>query len=338
VTGIETEAATTGQGRRWAQVMPRRVVRLARLVTIAVVVGMGISFLYWAAVTWEMPDAGAYWQAALRLRAGEPLYPVLGDVEASDVYRYAPWFAWLAVPFTFLPIQVAGLIWSAILVAASTAAVWPLVRERRWLLVAFFWPILIGISAIGNVHALMLAPLVHGLERRSGPLWIALAASLKAVPILLVLVYLGRREWWRAAATLALTALLVAPALRYDLSGYPTGAAQAGLLINWPPVYLVIVGCAVVLTLLLARSRWGWLAAATATTLALPRFFVYDVTLLLVGTVPARGREDPSAGGGRRIPPELLPRARHRASSPPLDAPGDAPPTPGPSPQEQSRR
>jgi hypothetical protein len=264
------------------------VVRLARLVTTAMVIGLGISFLYWAAAEWKMPDAGAYWQAALRLRAGEELYPAFTNVEASEVYRYTPWFAWLTVPFTFLPIQVAGFIWSVILVIASTVAVWPLVQERRWLLVAFFWPILIGISANGNVHALMLAPLVLGLERRSGPLWIAVAASLKAVPILLVLVYVARRQWGRAAVALGLTALLVAPVLLYDLSGYTTSVGEAGLLIGTLPVYVAVVGAAAVITLLLARTRWAWLSAATAMALALPRFFVYDVTLLLVGTVPAR--------------------------------------------------
>jgi hypothetical protein len=262
--------------------------RLPRLVATAMVIGVGISFLFWAAVKWEMPDAAAYWQAAERLRAGQELYPAYSNVEASEVYRYTPWFAWLAVPFTFLPVQVAGFIWSVILVAASTLAVWPLVRERRWLVVAFFWPILIGISANGNVHALMLAPLVLGIERRSGPLWIALAASLKAVPVLLVLVYVGRREWGRAAATLALTALLVSPILLYDLSGYTTNVGEAGLLITYLPVYMLVAGVGIALTVLLARTRWSWLSAATTMALALPRFFVYDVTLLLVGTVPAR--------------------------------------------------
>ena len=40
---------------------------------------------------------------------------VVGNVEASDVYRYAPWFAWLTVPFTYLPIWLAGAIWSLML-------------------------------------------------------------------------------------------------------------------------------------------------------------------------------------------------------------------------------
>jgi hypothetical protein len=268
----------------------RLLMRASRLVVIAMVVGLGISFLYWAAIKWEMPDAAAYWQAAERLRAGQPLYPLYSNVEASEVYRYAPWFAWLAVPFTFLPVQVAGLLWSIILVTASTLAVVPLVRERRWLLVAFFWPILIGISANGNVHALMVAPLVLGLDRRSGPLWIALAASLKAVPILLVLVYVGRGEWRRAAAALVLTAILLAPLLLYDLSGYTTSAGDAGLLIGYLPTYLAIGAIGAAATVLLARTRWAWLSAATTMALTLPRFFVYDVTLVLIGSVPADAR------------------------------------------------
>jgi hypothetical protein len=275
--------------------MPRILLRLPRLVATAVVVGVGISFLYWAAVKWEMPDAAAYWQAAERLRAGQDLYPTFSNVEASEVYRYAPWFAWLAVPFTYLPIQVAGALWSIILVAASTIAVVPLARERRWLAVAFFWPILIGISANGNVHALMLAPLVLFLERRSGPLWIAVAASLKAVPILLVLVYFGRKEWMRGLVTLLLTALLLAPLLLYDLSGYTTSVGDAGLLITYLPIYVAVGAVGAVVTLVLARTRWAWLAAATTTALALPRFFVYDVTLLLVGTVPAPDATIPQA-------------------------------------------
>lgn len=269
--------------------------RFSRLLATAVVLGVGLSLLYWAASDWKMTDAAAYWQAAERLRAGQPLYPAFADVEASEVYRYAPWFAWLAVPFTYLPVQVAGALWSAILVAASTIAVIPLARDRQWLGVAFFWPILIGISAIGNVQALMVASLVYGLERRSGPLWIAIAASLKAVPILLVLVYLGRREWGRAAATVLLTALLLAPLLLYDLSGYTTSIGDAGLLITYPPVYVMVGVIGAVATVVLARGRWGWLSAATTMALTLPRFFVYDVTLLLLGTVPAPSAALPRA-------------------------------------------
>jgi hypothetical protein len=260
------------------------LVRAARIVALAIIIGMAVGYLYWAVAEWKMPDAEAYWNAAMRVRKGQELFPVVPNVEASDVYRYSPWFAWLTIPFTYLPIQVATVIWSVILIAASTLAVLPLVRRRAWLLVVLFWPILIAISTNGNVQALMIAALVLGVERRSGPLWIAAAASLKAFPILYVLVYIGRREWWKAALTFLLTGILVAPFLLYSLEHYPTSVGGAGVLITWPIVYVMLVAISAGITLWLACTRYRWLAAAVGVCLALPRFFLYDVTYLLVGT------------------------------------------------------
>jgi hypothetical protein len=259
--------------------------RLGRLLALAVISGMGVAFLVWAVTGWTLADAVAYWQAALRLRAGQDLYPAVTNVAASDVFRYSPWFAWAAVPLTFLPLGLVAVAWSVALVVASTVAVWPLVRERRWMQLCFFWPILIAISASGNVQAILIACLVHGVERRSGPLWIALAASLKAVPLLFALVYLGRGQWLRAALSVVLTVALVAPVLFYDLSQYPTDTGGAGLLIRWMPLYVLTALVVVSAAVRLAATRYAWLSAATAAALVLPRFFTYDVTLLLVGTV-----------------------------------------------------
>lgn len=257
--------------------------RLARTVALGLIIGLGIANLYWSVTAWTLSDAGAYWEAAQRLREGGELYPPVADVEASEVYRYAPWFAWLTIPFTYLPQAVAGLLWSAILVCASALAVIPLGRQGAWAAVAFFFPILIGISAVGNVHALIVAALVWGVERRSGPVWIALSASLKIVPILLVLVYLGRREWGRAVATLGITGALIAPAFLYDLSGYVTTTGEAGGLIELPVLFGLTVAAAMLATIALARSRHGWLAAAASAVVATPRLFVYDVTYVLAG-------------------------------------------------------
>ncbi len=265
--------------------------RLARTVALAVIIGIGIVNLYWAVSAWTLSDASAYWNAALRLRAGEQLYPVLSNVDTSEVYRYAPWFAWLTVPFTVLPIQVAGALWSAILLVASGVALIPLMRARAWLLVIFFAPILVGISAVGNVQPLLIAALVWGVERRSGPMWIGVAASLKIFPILLAAVYVGRRQWGRASAAVGIAAFLWAPALLYDLRGYATEAGQAASLFAVPPLWAVAVTGGVLLTLRLARTRFAWLAASTNVVISLPRLFVYDITYLMVGAVP----DEPSA-------------------------------------------
>jgi hypothetical protein len=277
--------------------------RLARVVALAVIIGIGIVILIQAATAWTLTDAEAYWNAGLRLRNGEPLYPRLGDVDAPDVFRYAPWFAWLAVPWTFLPVQVAGALWSMLLLAGSGIALQPLVRRRAWVAVALFAPILIGISAVGNVQPLLVAALVQGVERRSGPMWVAAAASLKATPILLALVYVGRRQYGRALIALALTAILLAPFLLYDLRGYVTDAGQAAALFAIPALYVVAVAAAIGATWRLARSPYGWLAAGAAAVVALPRLFVYDVTFAMVGApASARGvsgRAGADQGAGR---------------------------------------
>ena len=46
------------------------------------------------------------------------------------------------------------------------------------------------------------------------------------------------------------------------------------------------VGGAIFVALVLARTRYRWLAASTALVLALPRLFVYDVTYLMLGVLP----------------------------------------------------
>jgi hypothetical protein len=285
-TPAASTAGTHPLGQRIQFTIPRRLVRFARIVALAVVIGIGINHVYWSVIGWHLKDMNAYWDAALRLRDGAPLFPTGIDIEASEVFRYSPWFAWLWVPLTYFPRVAINVGWSVVLLAASVAAIWPLVERRAWLAVAFFLPVLIGISAGGNAHALVIAALVLGVERRSGPVWIAAAASLKLFPFLFVLTYLGRREWRRAAATAALTALLAAPFLLYDLSGYVTDAGGAALLWRWPPIYAAAVLAIVAASLIYARTRYGWLASATAVALALPRFFLYDVTYLMVG-VPA---------------------------------------------------
>ncbi len=272
----------------------------SRLVATALIVGVGLSQIIFAVADWHLSDMNAYWDAAMRLREGEPLYPTLSNTEASEVYRYAPWFAWAWVPLTYLPRELVNVLWSATLLAASAAALWPFARERAWLAVAFFAPILIGISGIGNVQPLIIAALVLGVERRSGPLWIGFAASLKIVPVLFAVVYAGRRQWWRAGASVLVGGLLWAPALLYDLSGYATDPGPAGMLIQVPVLYVAVVAVGVAVTFALSRGLFGWLAGAATVCLAVPRFFVYDVTFMMVGKPYGFESEASSDAGNQR--------------------------------------
>ena len=121
-----------------------------------------------------------------------------------------------------------------------------------------------------------------------------MTASLKVVPALFALVYLARGEWWRFGASVVLTVLLVAPMLLFDLSNYVTDPAQAAMLSRWPTIWIAAVLAGIGATLWLARTRFAWLAAGATAALALPRFFVYDITFLLPGAATDRedGRRD----------------------------------------------
>ena len=272
--------------------------RIARLVAVAIVIGWSVANVIQRAGDWSLSDMDAYWNAAMRLREGELLYPPVPDPAAVDIYKYAPWFAWLWVPLTFLPKVVVGVAWSAILVASSTVATVPLLRHRTLTGVAaasLIGSVLIWSAASGNVQPLLVAALVWGVERRSGPLWIGAAASLKIFPLLYAAVYVGRRQFGRAVAAAAVAGILWLPILLYDLGAYQGGFADSpspALAIH-PVLFGAITLAAVLITLRAATTRYAWLAAAVAVFLSLPRVSLIDLSHLGVGTV----RPDPDAMG-----------------------------------------
>lgn len=263
-----------------------------RLLVLAVVIGVSASqIIFSVLIIPSLPaDTEAYWQAALRLRAGDPLYVPSSDVLATDVYRYAPWFAYLWVPLTHLPKGLVETGWVLLLVMCTVVALIPLLARRT--LTALAMAMLIGwltlqTALYGNVHPLLIAGLVWNVDRRAGPIWIAVAASLKFVPILLVVVYLARRQWREASLTLGLTAALLAPMLAFDLSDYTTTPGQSASLYSVNPLaWAVVAGVALVTAAALAarRSRHAWLAASVAVLLAYPQTHLSYASHLLVGT------------------------------------------------------
>jgi len=264
--------------------------RPARWLVTATFIGLSIAWVIWSFGGLTLSDADAYRQAADRLLAGEDLY-VLAETQ-DEAFRYAPWFAAAWVPLAALPKEIGDAIWGLALLAASVWAVVPLARQPQLaarLLALFGGAMLVWTSARGNVHPLVMVALVHGMTRRTGPVWIALSASLKAVPILFVLVYAARREWWRAAITVGLTALLVAP---MPLLGWEPATTDPGESLSlWYLASPVAFGIAAVVALAVAAfaawraPRWAPLAAAVAAIATLPRLLLYDLTyLLLPGT------------------------------------------------------
>ena len=277
------------------------VVRWSRAAVAVVVIGVSVAMVILAIRDWSVEDSGAYWQAALRIREGLPLYTHVPDPGASEVYRYAPWFAYLWVPLTFLPEGLVLAAWTVLLLLASVAAVEGLAHESGLaprLLAALFASILIWTAARGNVQPLMIFAMVTGLPRRSGPLWIALAASLKAVPIAFAVIYVARRDWKAAAWTVGMTAALVFP---MPFMGWSPDDASPSLSLYYQlsPTVWAVVACASLAAatiLALQRSKHSPVAAGVAAVLALPRLLIYDITFLAPSAVRFDGiRRQPNA-------------------------------------------
>lgn len=262
-----------------------RLERTAKLIMLAVCLGIGIAMLIFASRE-QLADMDAYWQAGERLRAGGDLY-VSGHPSRESFFVYAPWFAWLWIPLTWLPRDLVALFWFAVLLASSLAVIVDLLRRGGWAglaLAGLLGSQLIWATAAGNVQPLLVAALYFGLHGRAGPLIVATAASLKAAPIAFVCLFAGRREWRKALVTLGLTAILVAPALAYDLTSYPADPELSLSLLGWsPPLYILTAGAAIVAALILAPSRYGALASAIAVIAVLPRLLLYHYSFLLVG-------------------------------------------------------
>jgi hypothetical protein len=285
-----------------AETAPPRLafpIRAARLLALAIVIGWSVSNAWYRITDWSLSDMDAYWNAALRVREGALLYRPLADPSAADVYRYAPWFAWAWIPLTYLPRALVATGWSVILIVATVVALRPLMRPTAASIgtAALIGSMLVWAASVGNVQPLMVAVLVHGLDRRSGPLWVGIAASLKAVPIVYVLLYLGRREWSRVFATLAVAGLLAAPLLITPLGNYPAGPGDAqGPLWALHPILLgAALALLAALTIRLAsqRSDYSRLLAAITLLAALPRITLIDLSHLAVGIAPAGSQRPP---------------------------------------------
>jgi hypothetical protein len=286
-------------------VQTMRIAPLAQRLVIGLLFAAMLIRLALVAGDWNFGDVDAYWQAALRLRGGQPLYLPGIDPDSYQVFRYAPWFAWLWVPLTYLPQTAVEWAWGGVLAAASAAILVGLVQVRKpaaWALAFIMTPWLLSLVQVGNIQPLVVAMLAFGVSRRSGPLWIGIAASLKGVPILFSLVYLAKREWLRIVGSAVIAAILLASTLLYDLSGYSTDPGRSFSLYYYasPAAWLVAAAASSLLALLLAvrRSPYVWVAVALAVMLLPPRTHVTYATFLAIGLLG--GRLDRIDGTGDR--------------------------------------
>jgi hypothetical protein len=280
--------------------------RLANLAVFALAV---IGALAGVAVAWNhvlsdpLADAHAYYEAAARLNAGQALYPPGLDPSGNHIYLYPPLLAVVLRPLALLPFEWFAAAWEAIVVVAFVLLLQHLGVRRRstWLAVG-----ILGVP-IGWALTVAQAHLPLTLLVALGQPWsIAVAANLKLFPALIVLWWLGRRDWEAAAAFAMWSGLLVLAQAVLEPAGsfayfQSVGFEQLGEVRNISPYTispllwggLLVVGCLAVLGA--ARTRWGWPVAVAVATLAPPRLLVYMLSGLLAAVRRPRvaGEIDP---------------------------------------------
>jgi hypothetical protein len=269
---------------------PTKLRAWSQRIVLGLLFGTMLIRLALIATDWNFGDVNAYWLAAERVKVGEPLYLGSLDPDSYRVFRYAPWFAWLWVPLTYLPRTLVECAWAAILAGASIAVLVALLRLRSaagWALAFVITPWLLSLVQVGNIQPLVVAALAFGISRRSGPLWIAMTASLKLVPLAYVLIYLARRQFAQIGLAVALTGVFLAPYLLYDLSGYTTepGRSVSFYYFVSPLAWVItaVGSTAVAVWLALRRSPYVWVATAVAVGLLAPRTHETYATYLVIG-------------------------------------------------------
>lgn len=199
----------------------------AQIATIAFVIGtcwlFALANAFLVTQQWEFNDVHAYLGAAQRIAEGGPVYAPATD--ESALYRYSPWFAVLWIPFTRLPTLAVEVGWAVILVGATLVVVFHFRRSWAELALALLLGgLLYRTAGWGNVQPILVAALVYLLPTRAGPWVVGVTASLKAWPLVAVVVYAWRRQWSAAAISLGVAAALSLPALLTDLSAYPAAS------------------------------------------------------------------------------------------------------------------
>lgn len=270
---------------------PSRFERVARTVVLAISLAWLTYILASWFLAWDPADAGAYYDAAARLRDGLTLYQPMNP-EAHEVYRYAPWFAYAWIPVTLLPRDLALHGWSLLMLVASGIAVWPIARLGTLAsvsLAALLGAFLVETAMFGNAHPAVVALLTVTAGRRWFPMAVGITASIKLVPILFVGVWIAGGQWRPAAAAIAVAVLLWGHALAFDLAGYVTdpGNGLLSLYAVSPIAWLVVAVSAALVAFIFAlrRSRWTWTATAVLMFIGPPRVVLSYLAFLAPAVV-----------------------------------------------------
>lgn len=272
-------AADAGAAKdsRWSRPAPTLVL-LAAIGGVLLVV---VAATYWPV----FGDEHAYWLAAQRLAAGQPLYDPTAAPFTPYAYWYPPVLAQVLAPFTSaIPTWVFTAFWTALL----AACVYYL--AGRNLLVALacvaFLPVALELR-VRNVHLIIAVLTVLALQR-SWIFWIP-AAALKLAPGLgvLYLVAAGRRREAALAAlvggAVAAASYILAPGAWRDFLEVATSRAvtDAGGFLGVPYAARLVAGGSIAFIAGRRGGTAGEIAMVVAITVANPTLWANAFSLLL---------------------------------------------------------
>lgn len=285
-------SARDGVGRAFTQPLVISRLRLPPPGLVVLATIGAVLLVVVATARWTMPsDEWAYWLAAERLVAGQPLYDVSVSVGTPYAYWYPPPLAQLLAPLTVvMPGALFVTAWTALLLGC----LWYLGTRRVLVglaLVAFV-PVAVELW-YRNVHLVLAALFVLAL-RRHAVFWVV-AAAIKITPVIGVL-YLaarGRRKDAALAAVVGSAMLAVSFVLSpgawadfLNLVRVQGGGASASFL---PVPYLVRLVAAAVAAVLAGRmeARRGEVVLVVALVVGNPSFTLTAFSML-VALVPLR--------------------------------------------------
>jgi hypothetical protein len=225
----------------WRGWLPLIIAGVAYAVLIAVVVGLrthgvGPEDEYQAARARTTSDFRDFWWTANQFRQTGRI------TSETGVHNYLPFFTIFMLPWSFLPLQLAAILFSLLslgLFAATIVLVESLLRDglprrpQRPLLIAIALalPYVHACLVLGNVSLLVLFLVVaawffveRGREWEAGGA-LGLAALIKLLPALLIVFFLIKRRW-RVAGTAAGTMVILGLLVPLFSLGYTETVAQ----------------------------------------------------------------------------------------------------------------
>jgi Glycosyltransferase family 87 len=294
-------AAAARRGGAHVGPATRRVLNLVLFALAIFGAAAGVAVAWMHVMGDPLADAHAYYEAASRLNAGRPLYPENIDPNSNQIYLYPPLLAIALRPLAILPFEWFALIWELVIIGSFAGLVRYLGVRRKstWIAIGILGIPIGWALAVAQAHVPLTMLLAFGQ-----PWSIAIAANLKLTPVLIAIWWLGRREWEAFFAFLVWTVLLVlAQVLLAPDASFAyfqsIGFEEVGEVRNISPyelspvLWAALLIAGAVVTLALARTRWGWAAAVTFATLAPPRLLIYMLMGLLAAVRQPRSPSEP---------------------------------------------